>query len=358
MRVGVVVYGPLDERSGGYLYDRRVADRLRDRGDVVVRVTLPERSPRRALAHTLDPRVYRRLAAVDADVLLVDELCHPSLVGIVGRLPQPTVAIVHHLRSSEPGPALRRRVDRALEQRFLAGCDAYVFNGQATREAVGRLVNPAPAVVARPGVDRLGGDPPTPEVVRDRATEGSLRVLVVGSVTPRKGHRTLLDGLAGVDAPWRLDVCGAEPDPGHAAAVRARAAGLGVADCVHFHGRVSDADLRAHLREAHLFAMPSTYEGYGIAYVEAMRAGLPVVASSAGGAKEFVDGENGVLVDPGDTEAVRAAVERFAQDRPALARASEAALATARSHPTWVETGDCVQAFLRSLYTAARSAGV
>jgi glycosyltransferase involved in cell wall biosynthesis len=104
--------------------------------------------------------------------------------------------------------------------------------------------------------------------------------------------------------------------------------------------------------------MPSTYEGYGIAYVEAMRAGLPVVASSAGGAKEFVDGENGVLVDPGDTEAVRAAVERFAQDRPALARASEAALATARSHPTWVETGDCVQAFLRSLYTAARSAGV
>jgi glycosyltransferase involved in cell wall biosynthesis len=104
--------------------------------------------------------------------------------------------------------------------------------------------------------------------------------------------------------------------------------------------------------------MPSTYEGYGIAYVEAMRAGLPVVASSAGGAKEFVDGENGVLVDPGDAEAVRAVVERFSQDRPALARASEAALTTARSHPTWEETGDCIQAFLRSLHTAARSAGV
>lgn len=349
MRVGVVVYGPLDERSGGYLYDRRVADRLRDQGDVVIRVSLPDHPPRRALAHTLDPRVHGRLAAVDADVLLVDELCHPSLVGVVGRLPQPTVALVHHLRSSEPGPALRRRLDRALERRFLAGCDAYVFNGRTTRETVGRLVDPAPAVVARPGADRLGDDPPTAEAVRDRATEGSLRVLVVGSVLPRKGHRTLLDGLAGVDALWRLDICGAEPDPGHAAALRARAAGLGVADRVRFHGRVSDAALRARLREAHLFAMPSTYEGYGIAYLEAMRAGLPVVASSAGGAGEFVDGENGVLVDPGDAGAVGTAVERFARDRAALARAGEAALATARAHPTWAATGDRVRAFLRSL---------
>jgi glycosyltransferase involved in cell wall biosynthesis len=346
VRVAVVVYGALDERSGGYLYDRRVADRLRDRGDVVLRVSLPDRPPRRALAHNLDPRVRRRLAALDADVVVVDELCHPSLAGVVGALSQPTVALVHHLRSSEPGPALRRRVDRALERRFLAGCDAYVCNGRTTRETVARLVDPTPSVVARPGTDRLGTDPPT---VRDRAADGPLRVLVVGTVVPRKGHRTLLDGLAAVDAPWRLDVCGAEPDPGHAAALRARAAGLGVAERVRFHGRVSDEALDTRLREAHLFAMPSTYEGYGIAYLEAMRAGLPVVASSAGGAGEFVDGENGVLVDPGDTAAVRTAVERFARDREALASAGEAALSTARDHPTWAETGDRVRAFLRSL---------
>ena len=349
MRVAVVVYGALDERSGGYLYDRRVADRLRDRGDVVLRVSLPDRPPRRALAHNLDPRVRRRLAGLDADALLVDELCHPSLAGVVGSLPGPTVALVHHLRSSEPGPTLRRRVDRALERRFLAGCDAYVCNGRTTRETVGRLVDPTPSVVARPGADRLGADPPTVAAVRDRAADGPLCVLVVGSVVPRKGHRTLLDGLAAVDAPWRLDVCGAEPDPGHAAALRARAAGLGVEARVCFHGRVSDETLDARLREAHLFAMPSTYEGYGIAYLEAMRAGLPVVASAAGGAREFVDGENGVLVDPGDAAAVKTAVERFAQDREALASAGEAARETARAHPTWAETGDRVRAFLRSL---------
>jgi glycosyltransferase involved in cell wall biosynthesis len=349
VRVAFVVYGPLDERSGGYLYDRRVADRLRERGDSVVRVSLPDVSPRLALAHNLDPRVRRRLARLDADAVVVDELCHPSLAGVVGSLPGPTVGLVHHLRSSEPGPALRRRLDRALERRFLAGCDAYVCNGETTRAAVGRLVDPEPSVVARPGADRLGGDPPTTERVRERAGQGPLRLVSVGTVVPRKGHRTLLDGLAGVDAPWRLDVCGAEPDRGHAAALRRRAADLGVADRVRFHGRVSDDALAARLRGSHLFALPSTYEGYGIAYLEAMRAGLPVVASRAGGAREFVDGENGVLVDPGDAGAVRAAVSRFAGDRAALAAAGEAALATARSHPTWAETGDRVRAFLRSV---------
>lgn len=349
MRVGIVVYGPLDARSGGFLYDRRVADRLRERGDTVVRVSLPDVSPPLALAHNLDPRVWRRLASLDVEALLVDELCHPSLAGVVGHLPQPTVGLVHHLRSSEPGPPLRRRLDRALERRFLAGCDAYVCNGETTRETVGRLVDPSPSVVARPGADRLGGDPPTVADVRTRATDGPLQILAVGTVVPRKGHRTLLDGLASVDAPWRLHVLGAEPAPDHAAALRAHATDLGLCDRVRFHGRVSDDDLEAHLRDAHLFALPSTYEGYGVAYLEAMRAGLPVLASSAGGASEFVNGENGVLVDPGDATTVGRTVARFADDRDALAAAGEAALATARAHPTWAETGDRVRAFLRSL---------
>ncbi|MFB6169328.1 MAG: glycosyltransferase family 4 protein [Haloferacaceae archaeon] len=345
----MVVYGPLDARTGGYLYDRKVADRLRERGDTVVRVSLPDVAPRLALAHNFDPRIRRRLARLDADVVVVDELCHPSLAGVVGSLPRPTVGLVHHLRCSEPGPSLRRRLDRALERRFLAGCDAYVCNGQTTLAAVARLVDPTPAVVARPGADRLAGDPPTAEAVRARAAEEPLRVVAVGSLVPRKGHRTLLRGLAGVAEPWRLDVCGAEPDREHAAALRACAADLGVCDRVRFHGRVSDDALGDRLDEAHLFALPSRYEGYGIAYLEAMRAGLPVIASSAGGAGEFVDGENGVLVDPGDADAVCRAVERFARDRDALAAAGEAALATARAHPTWAETGDRVRDALHSL---------
>ncbi len=345
MRVGVVVYGPLDTRSGGYLYDRRVADGLRAAGDTVVRVSLPESGPRRALAHNLRPAVRRRLAALDVDALLVDELCHPSLAFCP--LPAPAVAVVHHLRCSEPGPTWIRRADRALERRFLARCDAYVCNGETTRETVEALVDPRPAVVARPGWDRLLDGSPDAVASRDPATP--LRIVTVGTVLPRKGHPTLLDGLARVDAPWTLDVVGATPDPGYAAALRARTAALGVADRVRFRGRAPDERLREHLRAADLFAMPSTYEGYGIAALEAMGAGCPVVASAAGGAREFVDGENGALVDPGDAAGVTRTVERYARDPAALRTASEAALETVRAHPTWTETATRVRAFLRSL---------
>ncbi len=345
MRVGVVVYGPLDCRSGGYLYDRRVADGLRARGDTVVRVSLPETGRRRALAHNLRPAVRRRLAALDVDVLLVDELCHPSLAFCP--LPAPAVAVVHHLRASEPGPAPRRRVDRALERRFLARCDAYVCNGETTRATVAELVDPTPAVVARPGWNRLADGPPEDAVSRDPGAP--LRVVTVGTVLPRKGHPTLLDGLARVDTPWTLDVVGSTPAPGYVAALRARAAALGVADRVRFRGRAPDERLREHLRDADVFAMPSTYEGYGIAALEAMGAGCPVVASAAGGAREFVDGENGVLVDPGDAAGVARAVGRYARDPAALGAASEAALETVRAHPTWTETATRVRAFLRSL---------
>jgi glycosyltransferase involved in cell wall biosynthesis len=346
VRVALVVYGPLDERSGGFLYDRIVADGLRARGDTVVRVSLPDDPPRRAVAHGLDPRIRRRLRRLDADVVVADELCHPSLAFV--DLPAPAVALVHHLRSSEPGPRLRRRVDRALERRFLARCDAYLCNGRVTRAAVGALVDPTPAAVAPPGADRLaaGERPPPPS---PRAPDAPLRVCAVGTVLPRKGHPTLLDGLARVDAPWRLDVVGAEPDPGHAAALRARAAALGATDRVRFHGRLPDPALRERLRAADAFAMPSTYEGYGIAYLEAMWFGCPVVASAAGGARAFVDGENGVLVDPGDAAAVARAVGRWARDPAALRAASEAARATAGAHPTWAETTRRVRAFLRSL---------
>jgi glycosyltransferase involved in cell wall biosynthesis len=346
VRVAVVVYGALDERSGGFLYDRRVADGLRARGDTVVRVSLPEDLSLRAVAHGFDPRIRRRLRRLDADVVVADELCHRSLAFV--DLPGPTVALVHHLRSSEPGPPLRRRVDRALERRFLARCDAYICNGSVTRDAVADLVDPTPAAVAPPGADRLA-ESPVPPTPPPRGPDAPLRLCTVGTVLPRKGHATLLDGLAAVDAPWRLDVVGAEPDPGYAAALRARAAALGVTDRVRFHGRVSDAALRDRLVAADAFAMPSTYEGYGIAYVEAMWFGCPVVASAAGGARAFVDGANGVLVDPGDATAVTRAVERWATDPDALGAASEAARATARAHPTWAETVTRARALLRSL---------
>jgi phosphatidylinositol alpha-1,6-mannosyltransferase len=137
-----------------------------------------------------------------------------------------------------------------------------------------------------------------------------------------KGHDVLIAALARVrervpDLEWVI--VGDGPLRGELEA-RARAAGLG--DRARFLGAVSDEERDAWLRRADVFAMPSRLpegglagEGFGIVFLEASAYGKPVVAGSVGGALDAVaDGESGLLVDPGDAEAVGEAITRLLLD--------------------------------------------
>jgi glycosyltransferase involved in cell wall biosynthesis len=352
MRVGLLIYGPLDGRSGGYRYDLELVRRLRRRGDEVTVLSLPERSVVRSLADNLSRPLRRRLREADFDVLLQDELCHPSLALLNDRvdLPYPVVSVVHHLRASEPGRGVRRRAARHVEARYLRSVDAYVCNSETTRATVAAFTDPTPSVVAPPAGDRFGA-PVGPDRIRERAGERPLRVVAVGTVTPRKNLHLLLRGLAAADADWHLTVVG-DPTvaPGYASRLRGLVRTLDVTDRVTFAGRLDDDALSDVLDRCHVFALPSTYEGFGIAYVEAMGFGLPVVASAAGGATELVtDGREGFLVDPASPVAVTEAVETLSADRDRLVGMGLAARERFRSHPTWDETAATVRRFLRGL---------
>jgi glycosyltransferase involved in cell wall biosynthesis len=355
MRVGLVVYGDLDRRSGGYLYDAELVERLRAAGDTVEVISLPERGYLASLVDNVSRSLVRRLDRIDVDVLLQDELCHPSLALANRRVDAdyPVVALVHHLRAEEERGPWRSRGARALERRYLDSVDAYVCVSEATRRSVAALTDPEPCVVARPGGDRFADPPPAAEI-RDRAADGPLRVLFVGSVVPRKGVETLLSGLARVSGRWELTVVGdTGADPAYVDRLRERADVLGVADRVTFAGRVDDERLRSCYERSHLLAVPSRHEGYGIVYVEGMRFGLPPVASAAGGASEVVENRvNGFLVDPGDESAVTDAVAPLCWNRDRLASLSLAARETALAHPTWDDTARTVGKFLRSLVAA------
>jgi len=129
--------------------------------------------------------------------------------------------------------------------------------------------------------------------------------------------------------------------------VRALAGELGVADRVSFRGELSTPALAATLRESHVLAVPSTYEGFGMAYLEGMGFGLPAVASSAGGAGAVVDdGDTGFLVDPGGAAGVRDALAELAGDRDRLAAMGAASLARFDAHPDWADTVAGVRGFL------------
>ncbi len=172
MHLGLVIYGDLETRTGGYLYDRRLAQHLQLAGDRVSIVSLPWRSYRRHLGDNLSSNVAGRLIDLGADLMLEDELNHPSLLAAnraLTRAGTPIVSIVHHLRSSEAWSAWLRVAYRTIERAYLRGVDGFVYNSQATRLAVERLAGTAkPFVLASPGGDRLGSGP-TPDAVRARA---------------------------------------------------------------------------------------------------------------------------------------------------------------------------------------------
>ena len=357
---GLVVYGDLDTRSGGYRYDRELADHLRERGWEVAVVSLPERPW--SLPAALAPGLAARLEA--CDVVVADAYCAPSLYCTIRGLETPVVALVHYLRSAAGSDEHRGWVDRTVERAFFAAADAFVYNSEPTRAAVERLcsglaespgnacgsvsVVGSPAIVAPPAGDRLGS---APAFTADAGRPDPFRVVAVGTVTPRKGIDTLVRGLSRlVDVDWRLQVVGeTTTDPGHTAELRALTDRLGVAEAVTFTGRVSDAALRAVLQRAHVLAVPSRYEPFGIVYVEGMAFGLPAIASTNGGASDVVNAENGALVPPADPDAVADAIEPLATNPTRLARASRAARETAAAHPTWTVTCDRIRRFLAAI---------
>jgi glycosyltransferase involved in cell wall biosynthesis len=343
MRIGLVIYGDLSFASGGFLYDRMLVQALRDEGDTVDVISVPWESYGRCLLHNLDRSLRARLSRWDGDLLLQDELVHPSMFMLNRTLrgPRriPRVSIVHHLRTSE-GPAGRAcGIPRAVERAYLRTADSFLFNSEATRRSVQELAGgTCTGVVVTPGGDRLGPGVGEAEVLARAGEEGPLRVLFVGALIPRKGLLTLVAALARLRrGTWRLTVVGSpDADPGHSARVRRAVVESNLQDSVRMCGQMDDAGLAAELRVHHVLAVPSTYEGFGIVYLEAMGFGVVPIGASTGGAAEVIrDGESGCLVPPGDARALSAALLRLAEDRGRLRELARGALARFRQFPGW-----------------------
>ena len=359
MLIGLVIYGSLETVSGGYIYDRTLVEHLRHQGDRVEIISLPWRDYGRHLTDNFSWSLYRRLRRASWDVLLQDELNHPSLLGLNhwlrSRVRYPILAIVHHLRCSEARSAWQNAVFRWLEQRYLSTVDGFIFNSETTKASVEAVSGKTkPAIVAHPGGDRLQIDLTSSQILSRARQPGPLRILFIGNLIPRKGLHTLLDGLFRLpQATWQLDVVGSlETDPAYARAIRRQVSEMGFTQQVALSGSLSDFELTLRLRRSHLFCLPSSYEGFGIVYLEGMAAGLPAIASESGAAGEIIThGQDGFLVPPDDAVALARHVDTLIQDRERLAQMSLAAYERFRLHPTWRVSTERIRQFLKTWTT-------
>lgn len=352
MKLGLLIYGSLETLSGGYLYDRRLVEYLQGQGDAVEIISLPWRN---YAAHLMDNLRFRLPPGLD--LLIQDELNHPSLLSANARPhAYPVVSLVHHLRCSEQRPAWQNRFYRFIEKRYLQSVDGFIFNSQTTKRAVNSVSesNSRPSLVAYPPTDRFG-HPVTEAEAMARAHEtGPLRLLFLGNLIRRKGLHTLLEAIRRQPSAFRLDVIGRlDAEPAYARAMQQKAAALGLGATIRFHGPLEREALAEKLRAAQVLVVPSSYEGFGIVYLEGMAFGLPAVGTTAGAASEIIqDGETGCLVPPQEAAQLAARLANLAADRALLARMSVQALERYRQQPAWEQTAGDIRHFLKNLLTS------
>jgi glycosyltransferase involved in cell wall biosynthesis len=249
--------------------------------------------------------IRRALAELRPDLVAA----HSSKAGLLGRLAGrslriPVVFTVHGWAFTPGVPGSRAAVYRRLER--MAGplasrlITVSEFDRRLALEA--RIASPDRIVTVHNGMPDVGPD------LRADPARTPPRIVMVARFEPQKDHATLIRALAGLrDRPWELDLIGEGPGM---AAMRTLAAELGVGDRIRFLGQ--RMDVQRLLAAAQLGVLITNWEGLPLSILEAMRAGLPVVASDVGGIAETIrDGQTGYLVARGAVEQVRERVGRL-----------------------------------------------
>ncbi|NUQ83776.1 MAG: glycosyltransferase family 4 protein [Anaerolineales bacterium] len=369
MRIGFVIYGSLDTVSGGYLYDRKLVEYLRTQGDAVEVISLPWRNYAAHLTDNFWFRIWNPEARFwkigqqavrfqKFDILIQDELNHPSLIRANrGKHPYPVISLVHHLRCSELRPKWQNDLYRVVEKRYLQSVDGFIFNSKTTRGVVQGLIgNDNPNVVAYPPTDRFNDRTISENEILHRANGKELRILFLGNVIYRKGLHTLLKSVASLKSKVMVEVVGGlNAEPKYAEKMRRFVADNGLESMVKFQGVLDNEPLIEMYRRAHVMVVPSSYEGFGIVYLEGMGFGLPAIGTTAGAASEIIThGENGFLIRPDDSAALAKHLGELERHRELLVRLSLNAVKRYKSQPRWDETAKKIREFL---YVITRAGG-
>jgi glycosyltransferase involved in cell wall biosynthesis len=327
------VPGDLATPTGGYAYDRRMLAELAALGRRAEVVNLGESFPRPSAATRT--AACARLAALPPGIpIVVDGLAFGVLPEAAHKM-QAThslVALVHHPLALESGLSADEAAGLlASERAALAAARHVVTTSAATARlltadynvACGRLS------VIEPGTDR--GD------ARPKTNDAIVTLLAVGAVVPRKGYDLLVAALAKLGhLDWRLIIAGdGGRSPETFRQLKADITRHGLAERIALHGAISTEQLASLYATSDLFVLPSRFEGYGMAYTEAIAHGLPVIGTTAGAIPQTVPSGAGILVPPDDVEALAVALRQLIENPDERERL--AAGARAATFPSWKE---------------------
>jgi glycosyltransferase involved in cell wall biosynthesis len=209
-----------------------------------------------------------------------------------------------------------------------------------------------PWIIATPAGNRF--DPkiePTKIEVRAHQS-GPLRLIFLGNLIHRKGLHTLIESISQLEQGCcNLDVVGSfDADISYAQRVFQQVKHTGLESSIQFHGAQSDKTLEYLLEKSHVLVVPSSFEGFGIVYLEGMSFGLPAIGTTKGAASEIiVHGETGYLIKPEDSNGLSTFLRSLCHDRKLLAKLGIAAQQRFRQFPNWEQSMAKVRGFLLNI---------
>jgi glycosyltransferase involved in cell wall biosynthesis len=278
-----------------------------------------------------------RLAALPADQpVVIDGLALGALPEAAAQL-RSLIALVHHPLALESGLSFSAAAALRVSEAEALACARRVI---VTSPSTARLVVSDYGVpVERVTIVRPGNDRAPPARVH---AKGSIELLAVGAVVPRKGYDLLLAAVAMLlDLPWRLTIVGdLGRDADATARLRADIARFHLADRVVLTGAVQADRLEALYAGSDIFVLASRFEGYGMAFTEAIAHGLPVIGTTAGAIPETAPAGASLLAPPDDIVAFSAAVRRLIEDSAERCRLAAGARAAAVALPTWEQAAE------------------
>lgn len=325
--------GDITTLTGGYLYERRLLEGLRQIGHDVRHLELPDSFPDPSAADMA--AAITALAGVSPDrPLILDGLVFGAIdTAGLAQVRAPVVAMVHHPLALESGlDAARRDHLFRTERDNLRMAQHVLVPSPHTRHILIDRYDVAPhrITIARPGVTppRVLPAPVTP-----------LLILSVGILHPRKGHNILIASLSRLlDLEWHAVIVGNPWDRAHADSLARQISAGPAARRITLAGRVAPDTLEDLYAQASIFALATRYEGHGLVFDEAMVRGLPVVSCASGAVPDTVPPNAGLLVPPDDAVAFAGALRSLLSDTALRARLAQGADDVGRTLPGWANT--------------------
>jgi glycosyltransferase involved in cell wall biosynthesis len=328
--------GDLATPTGGYIYDAKIIAGLREIGANITTISLGDGFPYPS------PDTRQKATQLLADAALHNTIIIDGLA--LGALPEAAqtiaergrlIALVHHPLALETGMSEQDATNfKASEALALSFAHQVIVTSPTTAKILHTHYNVDEnrLHVALPGVEAA--------TISQGSNGKTTQLLSVAAISLRKGFDVLIAALGGLKSlDWHLTIAGdLTRSPDVAAKLLQQVSNANLNQRITFLGSLPQAQITSLYASSDIFVLASRYEGYGMAYAEALAHGLPIIGTTGGAIPDVVPQNAGILVPPDTVEPLAQALRLLIQDKTTRANYTAGARQAAAKLPRWSDT--------------------